>query len=153
MTPTRILPDLQFSLVCEDIRRELNGMVTLVGVVNVVPVPQIPITVFKLFVLNRWTCGVGQFIETVRLVAPDGTTVVRKSDVRFALQEAVHTASNLTFLGQMQLPTAGVYYVEVLVDDVMKLRYPLPVVLVQPPPGSEPPPQAPETPAGSPSAG
>jgi len=32
-------------------------------------------------------------------------------------------------LGQVEFTVAGVYYVEVLVDDVMKLRYPLPIVL------------------------
>jgi hypothetical protein len=143
MTPTRILPDLQFSIVCEDIRREITGMFTAVGIVAVIPAPQVPVPIFKMFVFNRWTAGVGQFNETVRLIAPDGATVLRKSDGRFALQDASHTASSVTFLGQLQLPTAGVYHIEVLVDDVMKLRYPLPVILVQPPAGSEPAPTAP----------
>ncbi len=128
MTPSRILPDLQFSLVCEDVRREINGMFTAVGVLSVIPVPQLPVTLFKLFVVNRWTCGVGQFTETVRLVAPDGASILRKNDLRFALQDPDHSATDVAFLGQLQLPTAGVYHVEVLVDDVMKLRYPVPVV-------------------------
>jgi hypothetical protein len=145
MTPTRILPDLQFSIVCEDVRREVTGMFTVVGILGALPVPQVPVAVFKLFVFNRWTCGVGQFTETVRLVAPDGTTVLRKSDLRFALQDSAHSASNMSFFGQLQLPVTGVYHIEVLVDDVMKLRYPLPVVLVQPPPGSEAPPAPPQS--------
>ena len=57
MTPTRILPDLQFSLVCEDIRQEVTGMFTLVGVVEVIPVRQVPVPIFKLFAVNRWTSG------------------------------------------------------------------------------------------------
>lgn len=152
MTPTRILPDLQFSMVCEDIRREVTGMFTVVGILAVIPVPQVPVNVFKMFVFNRWTAGVGQFTETVRLVAPDASTVLRKSDIRFALQDPAHSASNVSFLGQLQLPVAGVYHIEVLVDDVMKLRYALPVVLMQPPPGQEAPPSAvpPEPPAENP---
>ena len=146
MTPTRILPDLQFSVVCEDVRREVTGGFTLVGVLHILPVPQLPFPIFKMFVLNRWTAGVGQFTETVRLIAPDGTTVVRKSDVRFALKDPVHNATNMSFMGHLQLPVAGVYYIEVLVDDVMKLRYALPVVLVQQP-GTEAPP-APVVPEG-----
>jgi hypothetical protein len=145
MTPSRILPDLQCSIICEDIRREVTGMLTLVGVLHAIPVPQVPFPIFKLFCMNRWTAGVGQFNETVRFVAPDGMTVLRKSDIRFALRDASHNTTNVTFLGQLQLPTSGVYYMEVLVDDVMKLRYPVPVVLVEPPPGSQPPsPQPPE---------
>jgi hypothetical protein len=44
----------------------------------------------------------------------------------------------------LKIETAGTYYVEVLVDDVMKLRYPLPVVVTPPPnqPGTPPAPQA-----------
>ncbi len=145
MTPSRILPDLQFSLVCEDVRREVNGMFTAVGVLSVIPVPQLPVTVFKMFVVNRWTCGVGQFTETVRLVAPDGVAVLRKNDLRFALQDPDHSATNVAFLGQLQLPAAGVYHVEVLVDDVMRVRYPLPVFKLPPPAGSEPPPASSET--------
>jgi hypothetical protein len=154
MTPTRILPDLQFSIVCEDVRREMNGMFTAVGVLSVIPVPQLPVTVFKMFVVNRWTCGVGQFTETVRLVGPDGQTVLRKNDIRFALQDPAHSATNVAFLGQLQLSAVGVYHVEVLVDDVMKLRYPLPIVMLPPPQGSEPASAAPRTEtSGQPQAG
>jgi hypothetical protein len=40
--------------------------------------------------------------------------------------------------GNLEFPAAGVYHVEVLVDEVMKLRYPVPVVVVQQPPGGAP---------------
>ena len=75
----------------------------------------------------------GQFIETVRLIAPDQTTVLRKGEVRFALQDAAMHATNLTVFGQVEFKAAGLYYVEVMVDDVMKLRYPVPVLLAPPP--------------------
>jgi hypothetical protein len=132
MNPSRILPDLQCSLVCEEVRQEINGNFILVGVLGFVRVPQLPITAFKLCVFNRWTSGVGQFTEVVRLVAPDQTTVLRAGQTRFALQDPAHHATNLTLLGQVQFPTAGAYCVEVLVDDVMKIRYPFPVVLAPP---------------------
>jgi hypothetical protein len=41
--------------------------------------------------------------------------------------------------GQIELKAAGTYFIEVLVDDVMKLRYPVPLVLA-PPPGQNPQP-------------
>ena len=137
MQPTRILPDLQCSLLCEDIRQEASGNFILLGVINFVRVPQLPVTAFKICVFNRWTAGVGQFNENVRLLAPDQTTVLRKGEVKFALQDANHSATNVTVLGQVEFAVPGVYFVEVLVDDVMKLRYPLPIVLVQPPPGQQ----------------
>src|SRR5215475_61962 len=132
MQPTRILPDLQCSLLCEEVRQEVTGNFILVGIVSYIQVPQVPITALKLSVFNRWTAGVGQFTEIVRLIAADGTTVLRQSQVKFTLQDAVHNATNVTVFGQIKFETTGVYTVEVLVDDVMKLRYPVPLAVAQP---------------------
>jgi hypothetical protein len=145
MQPTRILPDLQCSLLCEEVRQEVTGNFFLVGVINLVRVPQLPVVAFKLTVFNRWTAGIGQFTESIRLIAPDQTTLLRKGEVKFALQDANLHATNITVLPQVEFKTAGTYFVEVLVDDVMKLRYPVPLILA-PPPGQNPPPASPEAP-------
>ena len=78
MQPTRILPDLQCSLVCEEIRQEVTGNFFLVGVMSFIRVPQLPVVALRLSVFNRWTAGLGQFVESVRLVTPDQVTVLRK---------------------------------------------------------------------------
>src|SRR5688500_1843818 len=84
MQPSRILPDLQCSLLCEEIRQEITGNFILIGIIDMIRVPQVPVTAFKLAVFNRWTAGIGQFLESVRLMSPDQTTVLHKSEVRFA---------------------------------------------------------------------
>jgi hypothetical protein len=136
MQPSRILPDLQCSLLCEDVKQEINGNFMLIGILGFIQVPQVPVTAFKLCVFNRWTAGVGLFTENVRLLAPDQTTVLRQSQVKFEVKDPTHHATNVSFFGQIKFEAAGVYYVEVLVDDVMKMRFPLPLVIVQPPPGA-----------------
>src|SRR5262249_28712583 len=101
----------------------------------------VPVTAFRLVFFNRWTAGHGQFIENVRLIAPDQTTVLRKSEVKFALPDvSVHT-TNVTVFPQVEFKVAGVYYIEVLVDEVMKLRYRLALTIV-------PPQQQPQQPQG-----
>jgi hypothetical protein len=127
-------------LLCEEVRQEINGNFIVIGIIGFIQVPQVPVTAFKLCVFNRWTAGVGAFTENVRLLAPDQTTVLRQSQVKFGVRDATHHATNVSVFGQIKFETAGVYYVEVLVDDVMKLRFPLPVVIVQPPSGTQPPP-------------
>src|SRR5215468_5925215 len=123
MQAARILPDLQCSLLCEEIRREANGNFFLIGIIDYIRVPQLPVTALKLALFNRWTAGLGQFTESVRLVAPDQTTVLRKGEVKFALADAALHATNVTVFAQVEFKAAGTYYIEVLVDDVMKLRY------------------------------
>jgi len=147
---TRILPDLQCSLLCEEIRQEVTGNFFLIGVINFIRVPQVPVVALKLSLFNRWTAGVGQFVESVRLVAPDQTTVLRKGEVKFALQDAALHATNVTVFGQVEFKTAGTYYVEVLVDDVMKLRYPVPVILAPQQQQSQAPPVPPASPPPTP---
>lgn len=154
MTPSRILPDLQCSLVCEEVRQEANGNFFMIGVLNYVRVPQLPVTASRLTIFNRWTAGLGQFTETVRLVAPDQTTLMRKAETKFQLNEPAMHATNVAIFGQIEFKTAGHYFVEVLVDDVMKIRYPL-TIIHQPPaakpgspgPAAGSPPTAPDRPA------
>jgi len=146
MNPTRILPDLQASLLCEEVRQEANGNFFMIGVINFIRVPQLPVTAARLTVFNRWTAGIGQFTETVRIIAPDQTTVLRKAEMKFELKDAAMHSTNVMMFGQLEFKNAGTYFVEVLVDDVMKIRYPVPVAVV-PAPGQNPPPPAEASPA------
>lgn len=147
MNPTRILPDLQASLLCEEVRQEINGNFIVIGILGIIRVPQVPITAFKLCVFNRWTAGIGGFEESVRLVGPDQTTLIRQSKVKFTLQDPSHHATNVTVFGQVEIKAGGTYYIEVLVDDVMKLRFPMPILVVpQQQPGAPQPPQEPAQP-------
>jgi hypothetical protein len=144
MNPTRILPDLQASLLCEEVRQEANGNFFIIGVVNFLRVPQLPIVAGRLCVFNRWTAGIGQFTESVRLIAPDQMTMLRKGEMKFELREPGLHSTNVMVFSQVEFKTAGTYFVEVLVDDVMKLRYPVPLIHAPPSPNQNPPPPAEE---------
>src|SRR5204862_292521 len=82
------------------------------------------------------------FAAVQRLAGPDQTTVMRKSEMKFALQDALLHSTNVTVFGQVEFKTAGTYFVEVLVDDVMKLRFPVSVMVAPPPNPNQPPPQS-----------
>ncbi len=69
----------------------------------------------------------------MRLIAPDQTTVLRKSEVKFQMKDPGVNATTVTLFGSVEFAAAGAYYVEVLVDDVMKVRYPIHLVVVPPP--------------------
>ena len=149
MQPTRILPDLQSSLLCEEVRQEANGNFFIIGVINFLRVPQLPAIAGRLCILNRWTAGIGQFTENVRIIAPDQTTVLRKGEMKFELRDPALSATGVLVFGQVEFKVAGTYYIEVLVDDVMKLRYPVPVVLVPLPEQSQKSPPPPENAPGT----
>jgi len=149
MQPNRILPDLQCSLLCEDIRQEVTGNFILIGVVNFIRVPQLPVTIPRLLFFNRWAAGLGEFNESVRLIGPDQVTALGECNMKFSLRDPATHAINVAIFGNITLKIPGVHFVEVLVDDVMKIRYPLSVLLAppagqtHPPAENQPPPDAP----------
>jgi hypothetical protein len=140
MEPSRILPDLQCALVCEQVRREANGNFFLIGVLGGLVLPQFPIMLPGLCLFSRWTAGLGQFTGTMRLMAPDQVSCVQSGEVKFAMKDANRNTTTVLLLQQVKLDAPGVYYVEVMVDDVMKLRFPLPVVPLPAAPAKSPPP-------------
>jgi hypothetical protein len=133
MNAARILPELQASLLCEEVRQEANGNLFIIGVINLIRVPQLPVVAARLCVFNRWTSGVGRFAETTRLLAPDGMSVLGKGETKFELPGPAAHAVNLMAFVNVEFKIAGTYFLEVLVDDVMKIRAPLSVVLAPPP--------------------
>ena len=131
MTPNRILPDLQSSLVCDNIRQEANGNLILLGVLSQVLAPEFPITASQVLIVNRWTAGKGTFTQSVRVLATDSTTVLSKSESKFQLNDPAFSATTVVGIQNLTFKEPGPYWVEVLVDDVMKLRYAIPVFQVQ----------------------
>lgn len=144
MEASRILPDLQCSILCEEVRQEVTGNLFLIGVIDAIRVPQLPVVAFRLMVLNRWTAGVGQFVETVRLLAPD-KAVIQKTETRFAMKDPYINATSVSVLQQVEFKAPGPHFIEVLVDNVLKIRYPIHVVVVPMPgqPQAQPAPQPP----------
>ncbi|MDP7011242.1 MAG: hypothetical protein QF685_07675 [Verrucomicrobiota bacterium] len=132
MTDARILPDLQCSLLCEDIRQEANGNPILIGILSQLVVPQLPVTAFKIVCFNRWAAGVGKFTEHTKIIMPDQSTVLRENKMEFDLDRPENSRTNVHLFGNVEFKEPGVYQIEVNVDDVLKLRYPFPIVLVPP---------------------
>lgn len=129
---TSISPDLQATVLCEDVRTELSGQQTLVGVINVVPAPTVPIGFFKLCLWSRWCGGVGEFLQSSFILGCDDDRPIAQSEVKFSLAELESHVTNVHVFGGVQFPKYGIYHVEIHLDGELKLRFPLPVLQIQP---------------------
>ena len=58
----------------------------LFGILTKVVVQQLPVTAHKIFCFNRWTAGVGEFTEQVKIIAPDGATTICENKTKRALR-------------------------------------------------------------------
>ncbi len=124
----RILPDLQFSILCDDVRREHNGKLILLGLFETIGANQFPVSHPTLFVVNRWCNGVGEFKQNTVIRRPDNSvlaedtiTVVKLDDLK-----AKHTV--IARFNNLRFDAPGEYAIEIRVDGDVKIRYP--VVLV-----------------------
>jgi hypothetical protein len=127
-----ILPDLQSCVLCEDVRCEFNGMQTLVGVLNVVPTPKLPVNYLRLCIWTRWCSGAGRFHQRSKIVGPDDTQTIAQAEVPFDLKQMEGHATNVHYFGGVQFQQFGLHHVEIYLEDELKLRFPLPVIQVKP---------------------
>jgi hypothetical protein len=126
-----ILPDLQSCVLCEDVRCEFNGMQTLVGVLNIVPTPKLPVNYLRLCIWTRWCSGAGRFHQRSKIVGPDDTQTIAQAEVHFDLKQMEGHATNVHYFGGVQFQQFGLHHVEIYLGDELKLRFPLPVVEVK----------------------
>lgn len=129
-----MIPDLQASFVCEDVRVEASGAHTIVGIVNFIGAPALPIQIIKLCVWTRWSSGIGQFQQETRIVAPDEVTIMASAVTKFHLENEESHTTNVNIFGGLQFKEAGAHHVEILLDGELKLHYPMRVILIQQPP-------------------
>ncbi|HKP03401.1 MAG TPA: hypothetical protein VJU77_08590 [Chthoniobacterales bacterium] len=130
MDQSAILPDLQSCVLCEDVRCELNGMQTLVGVLNVIPATGLPINYFRLCIWTRWCSGSGKFRQKSRIIGVDEAHVLAQAEVEFELKEMEGHATNVHYFGGVQFQQFGLHHVEIFLENELRFRFPLPVVRI-----------------------
>jgi hypothetical protein len=128
-TMERMIPDLQASFACEDVRVEASGAHTIVGIINYIGAPTLPIQIIKMCVWTRWSSGIGQFEQTTRLIGPDEETQLAMATTKFQLGHEESHTTNINIFGGVQFTQVGAHHVEILLDGEMKLRFPLRVML------------------------
>lgn len=132
MTSSQIAPDLQAALLCEDVRAEISGQQTLVGVIGALPAPMLPVGLLKLCLWSRWCGGQGTFTQQSTILSSDDEKPLAQSEVRFTLHNLEAHATNVHFFGGLQFHKYGIYHVEIRLEGDLKFRFPLPVIQVQP---------------------
>ena len=106
---------LHYTLICEDVRLEINHKLSLMGLFYAIQVPQLPITLLKLVVLNHWS-GEGQFLSEVRILSPDRVQPVAVSPPSPFEVPPNGFADNVTMFANITFSTAGNYVIQTLIN-------------------------------------
>jgi len=110
-------PNLQlhYTIMCEDVRVEINHKLSLMGIFYGIQVQQLPVTVLKIVILNHWS-GNGQFLSEVRILTPDRSQTVAVSAPSPFQVPPDGFADNITIFANVTFPAPGGYVVQSLID-------------------------------------
>jgi len=127
-----IKPDLQFSIVCDSIRREDNGKMMFIGIFEVIGARTFPATHHELFIANRWIKGMGSFTERTRIInSKDNKVVVETKDVNFELKGIDSSHTVISKFVNIVFHEPAKYQVEILLNGEV-VRYYLLIVTQEP---------------------
>lgn len=122
--------NLRHTIVCEDVRIEITRNLSLMGVLHLLHVPQTPVTLFKLAVVNHWR-GVGRYRTQVQILTPDRSRSIVVSQASTIDVPEDGGADNVTVFTNVTFPEPGQYVVQTLIDSSLFAETMLPVVVAQ----------------------
>ena len=106
--------ELVYTLFCDDVRLELGNKLSYMGVFQNIVVPQVPVWLPKLAVVNHWR-GEGAHLSEVRILMPDRQqALVVSQPARFEIAHG--SADNISFFVNVTFPVVGTYLVQTLID-------------------------------------
>ena len=106
--------ELVYTILCDDVRLEIGNKLSYMGVFQNIVVPQLPVWLPKLAVVNHWR-GDGVHLSEVRILMPDRQqALVASQPARFEINHG--SADNISFFVNVTFPIAGQYVVQTLVD-------------------------------------
>ena len=121
-----MIPDLQSSLICDDVRQERNGKFMLIGLFDAIHAETFPLSFGKLCLVTRWCSGEGPFTQRSRMMLPDqSSTLAEGKNVQVKLSSPEASTTSVEVFINIVFPKAGTYWVEVLLENDLKIRYPL----------------------------
>lgn len=127
-----MIPDLQSSILCDDVRQERNGKFMLIGLFDAIVAQSMPVRYPRLFMVTRWCSGEGEFNQQTRILKPDQSSqLVEGKIIPVRLPSPEATATNVEAFMNVSFEEIGTHWVEILLDGDLKVRYPLRVTRVQ----------------------
>lgn len=124
-------PSLQFSVPCLNIPEDETKPPTFEHIFYELPSPDFP---FRLdfFLANGWCAGQGRFIQEVRLLQPDGSTLVQTGQQPFELGNPNQPYMVVNKFQGFEFGAPGIYRIQVILDGEVRLDYPLEIRRFEP---------------------
>ncbi|HAM49290.1 MAG TPA: hypothetical protein DCP92_00805 [Nitrospiraceae bacterium] len=124
-------PAFNFILLCDDVRQEIGGKISLMGLFESIYATHFPAVQTKLAIINEWSEGSGDFDVLLRILSPDRKTILRETQTRLRLTNARYKHRDISIHLNIEFKEPGTYWIENYIDGVLVNSAPLPVILVK----------------------
>lgn len=118
-----IAPDLIYSVLCDEVRREDNGKWILLGLFDDWSVPAFPFEIPRCSIVNKWCNGQGFFVQQTRLIDSDDRVLIQSEPVEFDLPSLEVNFTAVQVFSGWQIERTEKIWVEILLDGELKQRF------------------------------
>lgn len=109
-------PTITFTIFCDDVRQEIGGKISLMGIFENIYATSFPAIHPRLAIVTEWTEGKGEYDTNLRILSPDRKTVLRETSSRMRLSETGVRHRDVSIHLNIEFDRPGVYWVEHLLD-------------------------------------
>jgi hypothetical protein len=127
----RTRPDLNFTILCDDIRQELGGKISLMGIFEDIYASRFPAFHSRLAIVNEWSDTTGAFDAMLRILSPDRKTIIRETASKIKIADARQKQRDISIHLNIEFKEPGTYWIENYIDGVLVNSVPLNVILVK----------------------
>lgn len=124
-------PSLQFSVPCMNIADHGDKPQSFESIFFELPVPEIPFELDQFFIANGWCSGKGRYSSVMKILKPDGSTLVNTGEQLVELESQTKPFMIVNKIRGVELDVVGTYKIQVFLDNEMVLEYPLVVRKVE----------------------
>lgn len=130
MANTKVKPALRYTLLCDDVRQEMGGKFSLMGLFESIYADAFPALHHRFAIVNEWTGGKGDFIVKIRVLTPDSRQVISESESKISLYNEAQRHRDISIRYNTTFKLPGTYWIETLVDDEQVSIIPLALQLI-----------------------
>jgi hypothetical protein len=116
MASTTIKPRLVYTLLCDDVRQEMGGKFSLMGLFESISSHTFPAIHHRFAIMNEWTGGKGEFTVKIRLLSPDQAEIISESETKLTLFSETQRHRDISVRHNTTFKIPGTYWIETLLD-------------------------------------
>ncbi len=132
MAAIKIKPKLNYSILCDDVRQEMGGKFSLMGLFESIYANSFPAIHPRFAIVNEWVGGKGDFRLKIRLLNVNKQEVLSESESTMSLYSEAQRHRDIAVRFNTSFPVPGTYWLQMLLDDEQVAMVPLPLQMTSP---------------------